>query len=538
MPIQHTVSSNLLASKEILTNVMEKQVLENLNVLPGQESLATTPHFGEVLSNLHEVQSKSLSPKSPAAKTKQSADLFGDRHHQNRDSVSHDSLVKGKEVGKSDYGREKGKLVSAVEKRQRGAGKKVLVANSKEPSSKEIESKEIGTKEENINSNQIHRQSDQGEKYHREERENPLLLLQTSQEHDLNSPVVLDCTIPTCLKGEFIGDTLQEINNQQALTFGIVSDEPVAEKLHTLGGGVLPSGSSDFVHKTISSPIYVQVQAAAVYTDSLLDDQQIWGINGLTAHEVGEALESVEKTESSLFIVAEGEEEQADTHLIKAESQIKAEVEKATATEPLRPDTLQRQPAMNEVKITTLGHEDQHISITDQSSSFAPGRTEGGIAIGEKPEIMSSFATRIPSNLERVNTLMQVKDHFRSLLKNQESHLKVNLTPRELGAVEITIDIVKDRVMATFIKAEQRETMELLARHAKEIDKIFQEAGLQSDLANMNFSSQQDQRSEKEKIINQHTSFVQEEASVADDLLLKEGGETDVDSDALVDIKA
>jgi flagellar hook-length control protein FliK len=158
--------------------------------------------------------------------------------------------------------------------------------------------------------------------------------------------------------------------------------------------------------------------------------------------------------------------------------------------------------------------------------------SEAGVSQGQI-NLDASFSESLrQSSLDKINTLMQVKDHFQNMLKNQQTHLKINLIPQDLGGIEITIDFSKETVMATLIRAERRETMELLAKHAQDINQLFHEAGLQANLADMNFTSDQD----LSQNLHENTSpyAVSLQMDIEDEQALQE----DIDPDALVDIKA
>ena len=505
MQIKPATSPNLSPSKEVFTNpVVEKQLLENLDLLQVQESLVK-PHFGEVLSNLNEVQSKPLPSKNLASKTKRSADIFGAGPRQDHNPVSRDSLVKSKESREANSLRRN--VESENKKAKTDFNKKTLSADSR-------------GKEENLT--QIRQSSD------------------VNPNGDLTEILQpLDHFMPICLNGEFICDTLQRINERQALSFELLSNDSSAIRANTPVSEML-SVISDLGKESTISLVHIEVQAAVVQAAPLLDDQQMSIIANLVAQEV-ENIELTPKQELALPSMVDSMEESGEDFFPETDFQTRVY---SGQSEKIKAGTTEGRPVVHDLQQVSPRYEASTAHIVTQSSSSSlslssASLVQGGIGghtgAGGKPEMTSLFAEMTHSNLERVNTLMQVKDHFRSLLRNQESHLKVNLTPHDLGSIEITIDIIKDTVMATFIKAERRETMELLARHAEDIDKIFQEAGLESNLANMNFSSDQDQKSGKEKIAHQKPSFSHETQPTEDVALVLEN---DIDPDALVDIKA
>lgn len=504
MPIQPAASLSLPPSKEVFTNaVVEKQLLENLSLLEGQESLVK-PHFGEVLSNLNEVQSKPLSQKNTDSKAKGPADTVRAGSRQGSDPVSRDSLVKNKDSREVD---------------SRKAGDKSGNSKSQTTAKNRILSAEPGRRDEE-GTRQIQQQPDviSG---------GGLAELLHSSDH----------LTPICLNGKFIHDTLQGINEQQTLTFESIDDDPSAVRGNAPVGQML-SAISNLANESAAPLVHIEVQAAAIHVDPFLDDQQINAIANLVTQGV-ESTELLSEREFALPVVDVEEDQETPSFETEPQTKIlsKQEVQ-------MKPQSIENQVIpQEEIRQSEQSYKNFNQQVSMQSTSPSPslsplniqGGVGGQVAIGGKLGMAPFSGVMSQSNLERVNALMQVKDHFHKLLKNQESHLKVNLTPESLGSIEITIDIVKDTVMATFIKAERRETMELLARHAEEINKIFQESGLQSNLANMNFSSDQDQQLGQDETSHRKESATleaQKTEEVSLDL------EDDVNPDALVDIKA
>lgn len=510
MSVQPAASPNLRTSKEVFTSAaIEKQLLENIDLLQGQE-LLVKPHFGEVLSNLNEVQSKPLPSKNVDSKAKGQADPIRARSRQDSDPVSHDSLVKNKTLNKKDNQKANG--ASENPKAQTAIKSRVSSTDSMQRDKESLKG--------------IQQQSDINSEDNLAELLHPLS----------------DQLMPICLNGEFICDTLQGINARQALALDSSNDIPSAIRGAAPISEIL-SVISNLTDESAVPQIHIEVQAAAIHADPLLDDQQINVITNLAAQDA-ENTELTAEQELALVPATDAdamEEEKGENHSFNSERQLKIP---SKQEEQSRSQTAEyRSISREEIWQAGQGRESQSLQASPQSTSSISslsslniqGSLGGAAAAGGKSEVASFTGVMSQSNLNRVNTLMQVKDHFRSLLKNQESHLKVNLMPESLGSIEITIDIVKDTVMATFIKAERRETMELLARHAEDIDKIFQESGLQSNLANMNFSSNQDQQLGREETSHQTASTTLDRQAIEEASLTQE---SDINPDALVDIKA
>lgn len=66
--------------------------------------------------------------------------------------------------------------------------------------------------------------------------------------------------------------------------------------------------------------------------------------------------------------------------------------------------------------------------------------------------------------------------------------MTIHLRPVELGQVEVRLDFSNEGRVQAMIVAERPETLELLQRDARTLEKALQEAGLQTDAGSLNFS--------------------------------------------------
>ena len=460
--VSHNAKSDLPVVKEISFSSVEKQVLQDNHLLSGQQ-MVTSPKFGTILSNLHELQSHPSTSKNTHDSQKQNSPLW-DRPCKNSYSAS-------------DY-----PVVKQVDDRI-----------SEDQSVDQIDVKP-----------QADRDTEEG-------------------------------AMPISLDGLFLQDTLEGINYQQNLAFEVISESTPAKAISSSVDSLLRLNS------TLTQPlIHIEVQAAPIESTSLMTDPQQQVITmameeeifqivipDLTSQQEAEEREkistpvqtSVEKGENEedefldfdkKFNLVDNKKDQQTTSAAMLKG---VDVETATTFQQNTPMPAPMMQAINANK------------LTNQMSEA--GASQGQINFD------ASFSESLrQSSLDKINTLMQVKDHFQSMLKNQQTHLKVNLIPQDLGGIEITIDLSKETVMATLIRAERRETMELLAKHAQDINQLFHEAGLHANLADMNFTSDQDLPQDFHENTSPHTTSLQ--INVEDEQALQE----DIDPDALVDIKA
>ena len=68
-----------------------------------------------------------------------------------------------------------------------------------------------------------------------------------------------------------------------------------------------------------------------------------------------------------------------------------------------------------------------------------------------------------------------------------QDRLTVNLKPAELGNVTIKLEVGHDHRIIAVIQAERPETLELLQRDARSLERAMAEAGLNTDSGSLNF---------------------------------------------------
>jgi flagellar hook-length control protein FliK len=102
----------------------------------------------------------------------------------------------------------------------------------------------------------------------------------------------------------------------------------------------------------------------------------------------------------------------------------------------------------------------------------------------------------------------QVNVSLSRMLKSGGSSFEVQLNPAELGKVDIKIDITKDGVVNAVVTSDNPQTHDLLQKDAKQLEKVFQQAGLNTDGGSLNFQlrgeAQQQQQANQNQQENPH----------------------------------
>lgn len=81
----------------------------------------------------------------------------------------------------------------------------------------------------------------------------------------------------------------------------------------------------------------------------------------------------------------------------------------------------------------------------------------------------------------------QVAMKLSSTAKDGGGRVTIRLSPEELGKVDIKMEISKDGMVRAVVSVDRQDTLELLQRDAKGLEKALQDAGLQTDGESLEF---------------------------------------------------
>ncbi|MBP2229143.1 hypothetical protein J2847_002437 [Azospirillum agricola] len=82
----------------------------------------------------------------------------------------------------------------------------------------------------------------------------------------------------------------------------------------------------------------------------------------------------------------------------------------------------------------------------------------------------------------------QVAVHIKKNVASDVDQFTINLHPAELGRIDIKLDIGADGRVNAMVAVEKAQTLELLQRDSRGLERALQDAGLQADSNSLNFS--------------------------------------------------
>lgn len=88
----------------------------------------------------------------------------------------------------------------------------------------------------------------------------------------------------------------------------------------------------------------------------------------------------------------------------------------------------------------------------------------------------------------------QVAIHLARAVEDGVRRLEVRLNPAELGRVEVKLDVAQDGRVIAVVSAERQETLDLLQRDARSLERGLQDAGIRADSGSLNFTLRQQDR--------------------------------------------
>ena len=88
--------------------------------------------------------------------------------------------------------------------------------------------------------------------------------------------------------------------------------------------------------------------------------------------------------------------------------------------------------------------------------------------------------------------------------KGQDS-ISIQLTPDDLGRIDIKLDFIGDRVSAV-ISADRPETLEMLQKDSRNLERMLGESGLQTDHQSLSFSLRGQQNQDQQNAAREDRS--------------------------------
>lgn len=130
-----------------------------------------------------------------------------------------------------------------------------------------------------------------------------------------------------------------------------------------------------------------------------------------------------------------------------------------------------------------------------QQNSLAPGNLEASLKATNSPTPSLTGASAHQAATPNEQVAVQISMAARLGAKN----ISLQLRPASLGEVNIELNIANDGQVRATVLAERQETLDLLQRDARGLERALQDAGLKSDSGNLHFGLRGEGREQHQK---------------------------------------
>lgn len=93
----------------------------------------------------------------------------------------------------------------------------------------------------------------------------------------------------------------------------------------------------------------------------------------------------------------------------------------------------------------------------------------------------------------KAQVLDQVSVHVTKALNDGTDKITIQLKPEHLGRIEVAMEVAADGRMHAVITADNKDTLQLLQRDARDLARALQDAGLQANAGNLSFNLREQQ---------------------------------------------
>jgi hypothetical protein len=131
---------------------------------------------------------------------------------------------------------------------------------------------------------------------------------------------------------------------------------------------------------------------------------------------------------------------------------------------------------------------DNNLSSNENQLSNDASTIGNQYNIKESFNIKSAEYTPITNEIIDITPVEQVKINVERAIKDGDSKITVQLKPMALGQVDINMQINDQGTAHILISVEKAETLELLQKDVKNLEKTLAEVGIKTDTSTLNFS--------------------------------------------------
>lgn len=137
-------------------------------------------------------------------------------------------------------------------------------------------------------------------------------------------------------------------------------------------------------------------------------------------------------------------------------------------------------------------------AAANQNSNFA-ATLESSSSLRNLNQVTPMDAQLRHSPAQTENPAEQVKVHIQNALADGTRRMEIQLKPHELGRVDVRIDTDADGKSHVTVTADKRDTLEMLQRDARSLERALADAGLKADSNSLSFNLRGDEGQQQAK---------------------------------------
>lgn len=157
-------------------------------------------------------------------------------------------------------------------------------------------------------------------------------------------------------------------------------------------------------------------------------------------------------------------------------------------------------PSRGESSLAQSGNNQSNASTnTNTTTATQPTAQAGATQTSQTfaQNVQQTAAADRPAAPTSTQVIEQIKVNINKSVKAGMDRVTIQLRPENLGRIEVKMELSQDGKVRAFVTAESRETLDMLQRDARGLEKALQEAGLRTDSNNLHFALKSEQQADQ-----------------------------------------
>jgi flagellar hook-length control protein FliK len=168
--------------------------------------------------------------------------------------------------------------------------------------------------------------------------------------------------------------------------------------------------------------------------------------------------------------------------------------------------------ALGQTSVQAITGSDLSTDLGSDDFNFQNGQNQALNLMGATDHLRqanhtdSSFARMLHQSTSYTPVADQVLVHIKTAVSDGNSLIKIELKPAELGRVDVRMDVGIDGKTTMMITADNKDTLEMLQREARNLENALRDLGLKTDTGGLSFQLR-NQNQEQQKFTRTGTAY-------------------------------